>query len=146
MAMTSNVSDGRVKVWNSAKALETLDTHALQWSLPQHMYILPVWSTSQPDLTVDDLADSIEAMLARRASGLAQPAAMSAMRVYPTDPSTVVTATDMLKQIQSEGKQELETLNKQIADDAKNKQIADAKAKKEAEEFAAFQAAKTKTV
>jgi len=110
---------------------------------PFHMQTDAVWVSTQPDLTVPDLADSIESMLARRASGLPEPtSAMMTMRDYPTDPATRVSAVEMLKQIQADGKEELKTLNAEYVTAKAAKAKAAAAAAAEQKAFEEFKAAK----
>jgi hypothetical protein len=94
--------------------------------------------SSMPKLTVPDLADTLEQMLARRAAGIPT-TFMRTQRIYPTDPATIYTAAQVLKDIQTTAKIELEQTNKQIA---LNKQEAEKIAKeqqKRAKEFEEFQ-------
>lgn len=102
-----------------------------------------VWETKEPELTIPDLADSIEAMLARREAGLSQPTTLLTMRAFPTDPSTRVTASDLLKDIQEKGKQELLQVNNQIAATQAAQAEAKAKAEAEAKAFANWKATTT---
>lgn len=100
--------------------------------------------TKMPPLTVPDLADSVEAMLARRNSGIPSGSTSGSlmMRSFPTDPSTIKTAGEVLRAIQDSSKKELEATNKQIQltkiESAKKAK----QAQKDAEAFAEFQAQK----
>lgn len=110
------------------------------YAFPFQTREIVLWTTSEPDLTVEDLGDSIEAMLARRESGLAAPATLAQVRSYPTDPSTEKSAVQFLKKLQEDGNAELEALNAQIETETKAKAKAEAKAKADREAFEAFQA------
>jgi len=122
----------------------TISSSQSKWVYPLHSVTIPVWATDEPDLTVADLADSLEAMLARRESGLSSPTTLRTMRAYPTDPATQKSAVNFLKNLQQEGKAELEQLNAEIKAKADAKAIADAKAKADAEASAAFKANQNK--
>jgi len=111
-----------------------------QWLYPFQTTTVSVWATDQPDLTVDDLADSIEAMLARRESGLSAPTTIMQMRNYPTDPSTQRSVVSFLKDLQSEKKSELASVNEQLVANQKSAAEAKAKAELEAKEFATWKA------
>jgi len=114
------------------------------WSFPMHFTQLAYWESEagKAELTVPDLADSIEAMLARRESGLPAPATVSAMRSYPTDPSTERSATAFLKKVQEDGQAELQALDTQYKTAKALKAEQKAKADAEAKEFAEFKANK----
>jgi len=103
------------------------------------------WISTEPKLTVPDLADSIGQMLARSASGISPIAPTLMMRSYPTDPATIRTATDMLKDIQEAGQKELETVKMQIAEKQKAQKTAKAQAEAEKKAFEEFKAAQNKT-
>jgi len=132
---------------NGAQSVQTIGengtTDPYFFALPFHSKLTPRWVSTLPDLTVPDLADSIEAMLARRASGLPAPtSAMMTMRDYPTDPATRVSAVEMLKQIQADGKEELKTLNAEYLTAKAAKAKAAAVAAAEQKAFEEFKAAK----
>jgi len=125
--------------------LETTDTNPeLFFLIPFHAISIPYWESEagKAELTVADLADSIEAMLARRESGLPAPTTMSAMRSYPTDPSTQRSAAAFLKQIQEDGKKELAQLDATYKASKQQKADAKAKADADAKEFAEYKANK----
>lgn len=121
-----------------------IDTYDYAYNLAFHSVAIPVWESEpgKAELTVSDLADSIEAMLARRESGLPAPTTMSAMRSYPTDPGTQRSAAAFLKQIQEDGKKELAELDAVYKASKQQKADAKAKADAEAKEFAEYKANK----
>lgn len=107
--------------------------------------VIPAWESSRPKLTVPDLADSIEQMMARRAAGVPETLSARTQRIYPTDPATIKDAATVLKELQVTAKTELESVNAQIELSKKEAAKAAKQAAKEAalfEEFKASQDAK----
>lgn len=101
--------------------------------------VLVPWSSTLPPLTVPDLADTVEQMFQRRASGISdnQPAALM-MRTYPTDPHSIKTAQEMLVDLKSVAQTELETVNKQIATTKAERAKGEKQAAKDKEAFDNF--------
>lgn len=107
-----------------------------------HTKVVPVWESVKPTLTVPDLADTVEQMLARRTSGIVTPLTGPSMRIYPVDPSSVVEAGQMLKSLQELAQKEVEVTKAQIKQRRQEIAQKNAIAKQEAEEFAKYKAAK----
>lgn len=128
------------QLWNDTE-VEDFNL-GINWAIPIHCLTIGVWQSEagKAELTVPDLADSIEAMLARRESGLPAPTTVEAMRQYPTDPSTQRSATAFLKQIQEDGKKEMQELDAQYKESKQAKAEAKAKAEAEQKAFAEFKA------
>ena len=104
----------------------------------------PKWTSSLPALTVPDLADTVEQMLARRTSGLTTSLTGPGLRIrqYPVDPSSVVEAGQMLKALQEVAQNEVDATKAQIKQRRQDLAQKNAIAKQEAEEFAKFKASK----
>jgi hypothetical protein len=101
------------------------------------------WTPSGTVLTVPDLEDSVEQMLARRQSGIESfnlRNQIVSSRPYPADPTSVETAADVLSKIKTQAETEL----KQKQDSVKQAQqtaLKNAKAQqKQTEEFEAWKA------
>ena len=111
---------------------------------PVHTTELKPWNAPDDavDLTIPDLGDSIEQMLARRAAGLpeAPTAVMRTVRDYPVDPSTVRSAVDTLKSIQADAKTELDEIKSDMSNRAKLAAETKALQEKQQAEFKAWQA------
>lgn len=112
------------------------------WGIPYQTAVVPIWESSKPALTVPDLADTVEQMLARRTSGIVTPLTGPSMRIYPVDPSTVVEAGQMLKSLQELAQKEVEMTKAQIKQRRQEIAQKNAIAKQEAEEFAKYKATK----
>lgn len=83
--------------------------------IPVHRILIGVpWTSESPDLTVPDLADSPEAMIARREAGVSQRSTLLMQTQYPVDPHSRYTAVKLLQDIQANAKAELEVANAKI--------------------------------
>jgi len=98
----------------------------------------PRWESTFPELTKPDLADSIEAMLARRSAGIADAPLSLRTRSYPTDPSSIVTASDYLKTVQAQAQTELDAVTAKSKEYATQKAQAKKQAELDAVQFAEF--------
>lgn len=99
------------------------------------------WSSLNPELTVPNKADSVELILARRASGLTeQNSPLNTIAYYPTDPEQAYEASEFYKTIVNDRKVELETLTQQIKTEQQNAKKAAKLAEQEAEQYAKFKA------
>lgn len=69
---------------------------SLMWKFPYRYQSVPTWSSTEPDLTIPDLSETIEQIFARRESGLALPLPLMAQRYYPVSPESLVQAKDVV--------------------------------------------------
>lgn len=99
------------------------------------------WSSSKPELTIPNKADSVELILARRASGLTeQVSPLNTIAYYPTDPEQAHQASEFYKTIVADRTSELEQIKEQINVEAQNSKKAAKAAEQEAEQYAKFKA------
>jgi len=109
-----------------------------KFGFPFQSGVVPRWQSLKPVLTVPDLADSIEQMLARRAAGVPETVAARTQRIYPTDPATIKEAGQVLESLKQSAEVELQAVNAQIELSKKEAARAAKEAAKEAELFEQF--------
>lgn len=113
--MYRNVEDDRYIGINLSEGLTTgvltsVETGALDGIiLPRLTKQVSAWQAQEPVLTVPDLEDTLEQMMARRLAGLSgnPPAGLGFQRAYPTDPTSVETASKFLAKLQAQTEQTL---------------------------------------
>lgn len=116
---------------------------ASKYGYPFHTTAVKEWQSEKPPLTVPDLADSLEALLARRSAGIAGVGPTMSLRSFPTDPATIKTAGEMLREVRENAKMQLESAKLQIEArriERAEKQVQD---EKQRADFAAFLASKS---
>lgn len=113
---------------------------------PFHTSVSTPWVSTEPKLTVPDLADSIGAMLARRTAGVEDAPTTLMMRSYPTDPATIRTAQDTLRDLTLAAKADLEKDKKAIVAHRRTKKAEAEKVAAEQKAFAEFQANQKKLI
>lgn len=127
-----------VRIYDS----EAAPLNRYHFHIPVFSLVRAPWTSEGTPLTVPDLADTVEQMLERRAAGVASlPTALS-IRKFPTDPSSIKTAGEFVRNLKESAELQLKATEAELA--AARQAALVAKKKREAEqaEFADFKAKK----
>lgn len=135
MKKTKEVSVYEVYNWDGTLSKVEVNDALPQVIIPFRCKELPSYESDEPPLTIPNLEDTVELMLSRKIAGIQQQEFNSeGVRFYPTDPTSLTTALQFVKDRKLELEDKLKAQQKHIVEtekqarDKKQKDDADKKA------------------